>query len=205
MLTLHFCSNSRSQRVLWTLEELELSYTLNKIKFHPSELKSEEHKKRHPLGRVPVLDDDDVTLFESGAIIDYVIEKYDENRKLKPNKDSKIFPSYLQWYHYCEGMVMPPMNTIVVHTILLPPDRRDENVLGQAQRLLTKSLQPIEENLEGKEYLVGDFTAADTMLGHACFMSNRMGSIPEEMINIKGYIKRLMERPAFKKAVIDPQ
>ena len=97
---------------------------------------------------------------------------------------------------------MPPMNTIVVHTILLPPERRDETVLGQAQRLLTKALQPIEENLEGKEYLVGDFTAADTMLGHACFMSNRMGSVPEEMINIRGYVKRLMERPAFKKAVI---
>ena len=78
MLILHFCSNSRSQRVLWTLEELKLPYTLNKIKFHPSELKSEEHKKRHPLGRVPVLEDDDVTLFESGAIIDYIIEKYDE-------------------------------------------------------------------------------------------------------------------------------
>ena len=91
MLTLHFCSNSRSQRVLWTLEELKLSYTLNKIKFHPSELKSEEHKKRHPLGRVPVLEDDDVTLFESGAIIDYIIEKYDDNRELKPNKDSKDF------------------------------------------------------------------------------------------------------------------
>ena len=75
MLTLHFCSNSRSQRVLWTLEELKLPYTLNKIKFHPSELKSEEHKKRHPLGRVPVLEDDDVTLFESGAIIDYIIRK----------------------------------------------------------------------------------------------------------------------------------
>ena len=89
MLTLHFCSNSRSQRVLWTLEELELPYTLNKIKFHPSELKSEEHKKRHPLGRVPVLEDDDVTLFESGAIIDYIIEKYDDNRELKPNKNSK--------------------------------------------------------------------------------------------------------------------
>jgi glutathione S-transferase len=97
------------------------------------------------------------------------------------------------------------MNTIVVHTILLPPERRDETVLGQAQRLLTNALKPIEENLEGKEYLVGDFTAADTMLGHACFMGNRIGCVSEEMTNIKGYIKRLMDRPAFKKAVIDPQ
>ena len=55
MLTLHFSSNSRAQRVLWLLEELQLEYNLNKIKFHPSELKSDEHRKRHPLGRVPVL------------------------------------------------------------------------------------------------------------------------------------------------------
>ena len=82
MLTLHFCSNSRAQRVLWLLEELKLSYNLNKIKFHPSELKSDEHRKRHPLGRVPVLEDNDVTIFESGAIIDYIIEKYD-NRGFK--------------------------------------------------------------------------------------------------------------------------
>ena len=78
MITLHFCSNSRAQRVLWLLEELQLSYKLNKIKFHPSELKSEEHRKRHPLGRVPVLEDNDVTIYESGAIIEYIIAKYDD-------------------------------------------------------------------------------------------------------------------------------
>ena len=167
MLTLHFCSNSRSQRVLWTLEELKLPYTLNKIKFHPSELKSEEHKKRHPLGRVPVLEDDDVTLFESGAIIDYIIEKYDDNRELKPNKDSKAFPNYLQWYHYCEGMVMPPMNTIVVHTLILPEERRDPEVLRQAKNLLTKSVVPIDELLSKNKFLVGEkISGVDFMFGH---------------------------------------
>ena len=130
MLTLHFCSNSRAQRFLWLLEELKLSYNLNKIKFHPSELKSDEHRKRHPLGRVPVLEDDDITIFESGAIIDYIIEKYD-NRNLKPSVESRNFPNYLQWYHYCEGMIMPPMNTIVVHTLILPEDRRNPEVLRQ--------------------------------------------------------------------------
>ena len=204
MLKLHFAPNCRAGRVLWLLEELGLEYELNKMSFHPKDLKSDEHRSRHPLGRVPVLEDEDIQIWESGAIIDYILERY-KNGGLKPSADDERFPKYLQWFHYCEGMVMPPMNTIVVHTILLPPDRRDENVLGQAQRLLTKSLKPIEDNLEGKEYLVGDFTAADTMLGHACFMSNRMGSVPDEMTNIKGYVKRLTERPAFKKAVIDPQ
>ena len=94
---------------------------------------------------------------------------------------------------------MPPMNTIVVHTVLLPPDRRDETVLGQAQRLLTRALEPINEALEGKDYLIGDFSGADIMLGHSCFMSNRMGCVTDEMKNIKAYVERLSSRPAFLK------
>ena len=202
MLTLHFCSNSRSQRVLWTLEELKLPFTLNKIKFHPSELKSEEHKKRHPLGRVPVLEDDDVTLFESGAIIDYVIEKYDENRKLKPNKDSKIFPSYLQWYHYCEGMVMPPMNTIVVHTLILPTERRDPEVLRQAKNLLTKSITPVDELLFNNKFLIGEkISGVDFMLGHSLYMANKLGCVNDDMINIHRYLKLINNLDSFQKAI----
>ena len=204
MLKLHFAPNCRAGRVLWLLEELGLEYELNRMDFHPKDLKSDEHRARHPLGRVPVLDDGDIQIWESGAIIDYILERH-RNGGLKPSADDERFPKYLQWFHYCEGMVMPPMNTIVVHTFLLPPERRDETVLGQAQRLLANALKPIEENLEGKEDLVGDFTAADTMLGHACFMSNNLGCVSEEMTNIKSYIQRLMDRPAFKKGVIEPQ
>ena len=69
---------------------------------------------------------------------------------LSPHVDSSDYPDYLQWFHYCEGMVMPPINTIIVQTILLPPERQDETVLGQAQRLLAKSLAPVNEALEGK-------------------------------------------------------
>ena len=82
---------------------------------------------------------------------------------------------------------------------------KTQSAYEDAVTKLFSSLEMIDHILGGKEYLVGDFTAADTMLGHACFMSNRMGSVPEEMTNIKAYVKRLMERPAFKKAVIDPQ
>ncbi len=111
------------------------------------------------------------------------------------------FPAYLQWFHYCEGMVMPPVNTIVVQTILLPPDRRDQTVLEQAQRLLGKAMAPIDEALAGKDYLIGDFSAADIMLGHASFMSNRMGCVSEEQKNIKGWLARIEARPAFQTAI----
>lgn len=95
---------------------------------------------------------------------------------------------------------MPPINTIVVHTILLPPERRDETVLGQAQRLLARAVQPIEDDMVGKEYLAGDFSAADTMLGHSIMMAERMGIVSDDHPNLKAYIKRLQSRPALQKA-----
>ena len=200
MLKVHFVAGTRSGRVVWLLEELGLEYEVNIMPFTKEGLKSPEHRSRHALGRVPVLEDGDISIFESGAIIDYVLERH-KNGGLKPNSDAPEFPFYLQWYHYCEGMVMPPMNQIVVQTILLPPDRRDETVLNQAKNLLTKSLAPVNENLAEKDYLIGDFSAADLMLGHSCFMANRLGCISDEMQNIKDYVARIADRPAFKKAI----
>ena len=200
MLNVHFVAGTRSGRVVWLLEELGLEYEVNIMPFTKEGLKSPEHRSRHALGRVPVLEDGDISIFESGAIIDYVLERH-ENGGLKPNSDAPEFPFYLQWYHYCEGMVMPPMNQIVVQTILLPPDRRDETVLNQAKNLLTKSLAPVNENLADKDYLIGDFSAADLMLGHSCFMANRLGCVSDEMQNIKDYVARIAIRPAFKKAI----
>lgn len=200
MLKVHFAPNSRAGRIIWLLEELKLPYEVNRMDFHPKDLKSEEHRSRHPLGRIPVLDDGDVRIYESGAIVEYVLERH-KNGNLKPDVSSNTYPNYLQWFHYCEGMVMPPINTIVVQTILLPEDRRDETVLNQAKKLLSKSLEPVNKELEGKEYLIGDFSAADIMLGHACFMSNRLGCVSEEMLNMKSYVDNINKRPAFQTAV----
>ncbi len=199
MLTLHFAPNSRAVRTLWLLEELDLPYELNRMDFHPKDLKSDAHRARHPLGRIPVLEDGDIMIFESGAIAEYIIERH-KNGGLKPAVDAPNFPDYLQWFHYCEGMVMPPINTIVVQTILLPPERRDETALGQAQRLLAKAVQPVEEAMIGKDYLAGDFSAADTMLGHSIMMAERMGIVSDDHPNLKAYIQRLKARPALQKA-----
>lgn len=200
MLTLHFAPNSRAGRIMWLLEELELPYELNKMAFHPKDLKSDEHRARHPLGRIPVLEDGDVSIYESGAIVEYILEHH-KNGGLKPAVADAMYPEYLQWFHYCEGMVMPPINTIVVHTLLLPEDRRDATVLGQAQRLLTKAMGPIEDALEGRDYLIGDFSGADIMLGHSIFMANRMGCITDDMPKLKAYVARVAARPAFDKAI----
>ena len=200
MLKLHHAPNSRAGRIVWLLEELKLPYDINTMKFHPSDLKSDEHRARHPLGRIPVLEDNDISIYESGAIVEYILARHAPG-KLKPNVNDNTYPQYLQWFHYCEGMVMPPMNTIVVHTIILPEERRDEVVLGQAQRLLSKALAPINHALEGNDYLIGDFSAADIMLGHALYMSKRLNCVSRDLSNILDYIARIESRPCFQKAI----
>lgn len=199
MLKLHYAPNSRAVRTAWLLEELELPYELNAMAFHPKDLKSDDHRARHPLGRVPVLEDGDISIFESGAICEYILERH-KNGGLKPAVDAPEFPEYLQWMHYCEGMVMPPVNTIVVHTLLLPPERQDAKVRDQARKLLTNALYPVEKALEGREYLIGDFSAVDTMLGHSMYAASRLKCITDDMPNLKAYVERIAARPAFQKA-----
>ena len=200
MLKLHHAPNSRSGRILWLLEELQLPYELNRMDFHPKALKSDEHRARHPLGRVPVLEDGDVMIYESGAIVEYIIARHTDGA-LKPTPESPLFPRYLQWFHYCEGMIMPPINTIVVQTVLLPPERRSEEVLGQAKRLLTNALRPLNAAMEGYDYVIGDLSGVDFMIGHASFMSRRLGCMPEEMSQLHAYVNRLESRPAFMKGI----
>ena len=200
MLTLHHAPNSRAGRIVWLLEELGLDYTLNRMDFHPKDLKSEEHRGRHPLGRVPVLEDDDISLFESGAIVEYLVARHSDGG-LKPPVDSPLFPEYLQWFHYVEGMIMPPINTIVVQTLLLPPERQDAEVLRQAKSLLAKALAPVDSALGGRDFIIGEFCAADIMMGHACYMSRRLGCVSPDLENLNAYIERIEQRPAFQTAI----
>ena len=92
MLKLHHAPNSRAGRIVWLLEELQLPYELNRMEFHPKALKSDEHRARHPLGRVPVLEDGEVMLYESGAIVEYIIARH-SNGALKPAvREGRIEP-----------------------------------------------------------------------------------------------------------------
>ena len=198
MIKLYLTPGTRAGRVAWLLEELEIEYDLEVLPFTKEGLKSPEHRSRHALGRVPVIEDGDISIFESGAIIQYILDKYGEGR-LKPDINSDEYPYYLQWFHFCEGMVMPPMNQIVVQTVLLPPDRRDETVLNQAKNLLSKSLSPVNDFLDGKDYLIGEFSAADCMLGHSCYMANRLGCVNDEMVMLKNMFLILKLEKHFKK------
>ena len=162
-------------------------------------MRDPEFLKVHPMGRVPVLEDGDTRIFESGAIVQYVLAKYGEGR-LVPSQDSPEFGPYLQWFHYAEGMIMPPVNTIVVETILLPEERRNAGNAARATKLLTRMLGAVDQHLEGREFIAGDFSGADIMTGHACTVSARLGADISDKPNVAAYIQRLNERPALKKA-----
>ena len=105
-----------------------------------------------------------------------------------------------EWFHYAEGMIIPQMNTDIVETILLPPEKRNEVNLARAMKLLSRMLDVIEKNMENKKYLTNEFTAADIMTGHAVIMSRELGVDFSEKQNLLSYADRLLSRPALQKA-----
>ena len=95
---------------------------------------------------------------------------------------------------------MPPINNYVVETILLPPDRRNEEIAMRALKLLNRTLSAAEQHMEGRDFLSGGFTIADTITGHAVIMARRLGADFSPLPNLSSYADRLEARPAFKAA-----
>ena len=199
-MKLYFAPNSRAVRIAWLLEELELSYTIKKYSVGDRALRTPEYYKLHPMGRVPVLEDGNVTIYESGAIVQYLLARHGDG-KLQPQIENPAFPDYLQWLHYAEGSIMQQVNTIVVETILLPPEKKNDVNVARALKLLKIALLNVDNRLKNREYLTGVFSGADIMTGHACYASRRLKVDISDMINLNQYIDRLLSRTAFKKAV----
>lgn len=198
-MKIYFAPNTRAVRIVWLFEELGLPYELERYKLGDPAMRSAEYRKVHPMGRVPALQDGEVTIFESGAIVEYVLAKHGQGRML-PQPSSPDFPAYLQWLHYAEGMIMPPVNTIVVETILLPPERRNQGNVDRATKLLDQMLSAVDQHLAGRDYLAGEFSGADIMTGHACTVAARLKADVSDKPNVAAYIARVNARPALQKA-----
>ena len=198
-MKLYHAPNSRSVRIVWLLEELGLPCDIERFALGDPAMRSAEYKRVHPMGRVPALDDNGVTIYESGAIVEYVLARYGGGRML-PAVSSPEFPIYLQWLHYAEGMLMPQVNVIVVETLFLPPDKRNPENVARARKLLTKMLEPVDAALAGRDYLAGEFSGADIMTGHACVVATKLGADISKKPNVDAYVKRLLARPALQKA-----
>ena len=117
-----------------------------------------------------------------------------------PEVSSREFAAYLQWLHYAEGMIMPPVNTVVVETILLPAERRNQANVDRAVKLLGRMLEAVDAHLAGREFLAGAFSGADIMTGHATIVAAKLGADVSDKPNVRAYIERLNARPALQAA-----
>ena len=198
-MKIYYAPNTRAVRIVWLCEELGLDYELEPFTLGDPRMRAPEYLAIHPLGRVPVLEDGDVRIFESGAIVEYVLAKYGDGR-LVPDQSTPAFADYLQWLHYAEGMLMPPVNTLVVETIILPEEKRNQVNVDRATKLLTRMLGAVDKALAGRDYLAGNFSGADIMTGHASIVAARLGADISDKPNLAAYIDRLKARPALQKA-----
>ena len=198
-MKIYHAPNTRSVRIVWLLEELGLPHELERFRLGDARMRSPEYLAINPMGRVPTLEDGAVRLSESGAIVEYVLARHGKGR-LVPSVSSPEFPRYLQWLHYAEGMIMPPVNIIVVETILLPKERRNQINVDRAVKLLSRMLAAVDAGLEGREFLAGEFSGADIMTGHACTVAQRLGADVSDKPNVAAYIARLNARPAMQRA-----
>ena len=198
MLVVHHLNDSRSQRILWLLEELGTPYEIKAYQRDAqTRLAPPELKALHPLGKSPVITDDDRTIIESGAIIDYIIRRHGGGR-LQPDPASKAYDDYMQWLHYAEGSAMLPL------MLLLYTGRLGEAAAPLQPRIdseIANHLGYVDASLAGRQFLVGDdLTGADVQMSFVPEVAGAFGRL-EAYPNMAAWIGRLHARQAFRRAL----
>jgi glutathione S-transferase len=200
MIEVHHLNNSRSQRVLWLLEELGLDYRLVRYQRDASTmLAPPELRSVHKLGKSPVIRDGDLVLAESGAIIQYLVDRYGAGG-LAPERGSPEYVRFLYWMHYAEGSAMPPLFLKLVIGrlgILGMPAR------GFVNRNVKNHLDFMEGELASAPYFVGDrFSAADIQMSFPLeAAAARAGLANETYPRLFDLLGRLHARPAYQRAI----
>ncbi|MDP5070731.1 MAG: glutathione S-transferase family protein [Congregibacter sp.] len=198
MLTIHHLNNSRSQRVLWLLEELGVEYDIrNYERDSETNLAPPELLDIHPLGKSPVLTDADNTIIESGAIIDYIVRHYGEGR-LAPKPGTTAHENYLQWMHYAEGSAMLPL-MLKMYTARLPD--RGESLQPRINSELDNHLGFLNRALDDQDWFVGNqFGAADIQLSFVPQVGKLLYGL-DKFSNLDGFLDRIHARPAYQRAL----
>lgn len=185
----------------WLLLELGLDHEVAQYSLADGSLRSPEYRAIHPLGRVPAFEDDGQTFYESGAIVQYLLERYGEGR-FEPPIGSPERPHYLQWFHWGEATLLPPIVAMNAHRFMLAPTDRSAKAVGVARRQLARILAVLEDALEGRTVLVGDeFTAADLMVGYGVTLAKLVGELPEDLPAVHAWLAGLASRPAYAEAL----
>jgi glutathione S-transferase len=198
VIIVHHLNDSRSQRILWLLEELGLSYQIERYERDGrTRLAPPALKAIHPLGKSPVITDDGRVIHESGAIVDYLIRRHGRGR-LQPSPETPAYDNYVQWLHYAEGSAMLPL------LLNLYASRLGEAKAPLVPRIdseIANHLGYIDDALKGRQYLLGsELTGADiqmSFVGEVAGAFGKRAAYP----NFDAWTKRLHERPAYKKAL----
>ncbi|WP_445395739.1 glutathione S-transferase [Zobellella sp. An-6] len=213
MITVHHLNNSRSQRILWLLEELGLEY---RVQHHERDQKTQlapdSLKRIHPLGKAPVITDGDLTLAESGAIVDYLAQTYGRELLL-PAADSPAWWDYVYWLHYAEGSLMPPLlmryvfdrvKAAPVPFFVRPVVNRIVAEVDKAflRQQIKTHLDFVEDHLSCHDWLVdGRFGAADIQLSFPLEAALSRTGMGERYPRIRAYVTQLQARPAYLRAL----
>lgn len=199
-MKLYHCKNSRSLRPLWTLEEMQLDYELVTMNF-PPRFEHNGYLDVNPLGTVPSFVDGGVTLTESTAICHYLAEKYGPT-PLAVASDEVDYGEYLNWLYRSDATLTFPQTLVLRYTRLEPEERRVPQVVEDYTKWYLSRLRSVESALEDREYLCADrFTIADIAVGYALFMGISLGLSEYYKPNCQRYLKSLMEREGFIRAM----
>jgi glutathione S-transferase len=203
MIKVHHLENSRSQRVLWLLEELELPYEVISYKRDPKTMLAPPELRRvHPLGKSPVIEDDGPAgnhrvIAETGAIVEYLVEKAEGRLGPPANRDAVLL--YRQYLHYAEGSMMPPLLAILVVNRL--------GLLGKPAKkpllaMFRQHLDFLEGELGSRPWFAGEeFTAADVMMSFPLEAARQRAGLGPAHPNILDWLERIHARPAYAEAL----
>lgn len=213
MIVVHHLNNSRSQRVLWMLEELGLDYEIRRYERNAKTmLAPPELKQVHPLGKSPVITDGPLTLAESGAIIEYLVGRYGAGR-LAPSAGSLEHVRYLYWLHYAEGSMMPPLLMRLVFNRLAngpmpffirPVARKIAQTANDTfvEPQLRLHLDYLEGELGNNEWFAGkEFSAADIQMSFPLEAARQRAGLDESRPRLMNFLQRIHARPAYLKAL----
>ena len=198
MIKVHHLNNSRSQRILWLLEELGLDYEIVNYERDPvTRLAPAALKAVHPLGKSPVITDGDLVVAESGAIIEYIVRKYG-NGRLLPAIDSPTYIKYLQWMHFSEGSAMLPL------LLALYVGKLGDAGAPLKPRITSEidnHLRYLEAELGRNDYLLGgELTAADIQVSFVVEVADARNLL-DDYVNLSRYAERIHARPAYIRAL----
>ncbi|HEY1145891.1 MAG TPA: glutathione S-transferase [Allosphingosinicella sp.] len=198
MIVVHHLENSRSQRILWLLEELGLPYEVRRYARNVKTMLAPEALRAvHPLGKAPVIQDRTRIVAETGAIVEYLVEKAGD--RLGPPANREAVLRYRYFLHYAEGSMMPPLFGLLVVNrlgLLGRPARKP------IQAMLDRHLDWLESELSGRDWFACDqFTAADVMMSFPLEVSRTRGGLGESRPNLIDWLERIHARPAYGEAL----